>query len=631
MNLKLFTTDQLAQLAVLYQRAGEVAELSELWGAIVDPVGRILQADAVQIHVLRRAGWANLASSGSSPGASEELLGEALDREALVASGSWLAVPLAAQAGEVLAVAGLPPQDESRRRCEALVEIIQQLVSRQRESAAARRRLARLEAILEIATRLNHEREMEPLLQQIAEAAQRLLGADRASIFLWDRGTHTLVGRPALGVAEGELRIPDDAGVVGSVVQTGQPRRIERGHDERAIDRHVDSELGYRTHSLLCVPLQGRGVTRIGAFEVINKLEGDFTAEDEETLTAIAAQAASALENTQERTALVKTQRQLAEQTTADVALIGNSPPVAALRATLGRVADTELAILILGENGTGKEVVARLTHALSRRKLQPFVAVNCAAIADTLLESELFGHEKGAFTDAHETRQGKFELAAGGTLFLDEIGDLSLAGQSKLLRVLEEKIVVRVGGSTPIHTDVRVLAATNQPLPELVRQKKFREDLFFRLNVVSLEMPPLRARGDDVLLLAEHFLASFGHKAGRKVLKLSAAARQRLLAHDWPGNVRELRNLMERLAYLAPGDTIEPADLAFILFSSKPPPLVDPDLSLALATDRFQSDYIEQAIHRSHGNMSAAAERLGLHRSNLYRKMRQLEMPSGE
>ncbi|MBL9125592.1 MAG: sigma-54 factor interaction domain-containing protein, partial [Planctomycetaceae bacterium] len=206
----------------------------------------------------------------------------------------------------------------------------------------------------------------------------------------------------------------------------------------------------------------------MGAFEVINKLAGEFTADDEETLIALAAQASIALENTQERTALVKTQRQLAEQATAGVELIGTSPPIEALRATLGRVADTELAILILGENGTGKEVVARLTHALSRRKLEPFIAVNCAAISETLLESELFGHEKGAFTDAHETRQGKFELAAGGTLFLDEIGDLSLAGQSKLLRVLEEKIIVRVGGSTPIHTDVRVLAATNQPLAEL-------------------------------------------------------------------------------------------------------------------------------------------------------------------
>ena len=191
------------------------------------------------------------------------------------------------------------------------------------------------------------------------------------------------------------------------------------------------------------------------------------------------------------------------------------------------RVAGTELAVLILGENGTGKEVVAQSIHYLSRRRQQPFIAVNCAAIPDTLAESELFGHEKGAFTDARETRLGKFELAAGGTLFLDEIGDLSLSVQAKLLRVLEEKGFVRVGGSTPIHTDARVLAATNQNLAEMVRQKRFREDLYFRLDVVALEIPPLRERGDDILLLAEHFLADFCQKARRKVPRFSAVGPQ--------------------------------------------------------------------------------------------------------
>ena len=178
------------------------------------------------------------------------------------------------------------------------------------------------------------------------------------------------------------------------------------------------------------------------------------------------------------------------------VRLIGESPAIEALRSIIRRVADTDLAVLILGENGTGKEVVAQSIHYLSRRRDQPFVAVNCAAIPETLAESELFGHEKGAFTDAHEARRGKFELAAGGTLFLDEIGDLSLGGQAKLLRVMEEKVLVRVGGSTPIHTDARLLAATNQNLAEMVRAKRFREDLYFRLNVVTLDLPPLRERG---------------------------------------------------------------------------------------------------------------------------------------
>jgi Nif-specific regulatory protein len=276
--------------------------------------------------------------------------------------------------------------------------------------------------------------------------------------------------------------------------------------------------------------------------------------------------------------------------------------------------------------------VVARSIHFGSRRRKHPFIAVNCAALTETLLESELFGHEKGAFTDAHEARAGKFELAAGGTLFLDEIGDMSLSGQAKLLRVLEEKTIVRVGGSKTIHTDVRVLAATNQKLAELVRARRFREDLYFRLNVVSLELPPLRDRGEDINLLAEHFLREFSRRAGRRPPKFTAAARKRLESHTWPGNVRELRNLMERLAYLSSGDRIEPEDLAFILSpAAGTPSIIDAGLTLNDATHHFQENYIKQTIERARGNVSQAAKNLGVHRSNLYRKMRQLGMETDE
>jgi len=291
-------------------------------------------------------------------------------------------------------------------------------------------------------------------------------------------------------------------------------------------------------------------------------------------------------------------------------------------------VADTDLAVLILGENGTGKEVVAKSVHYFSNRRDKPFIAINCAAIPDTLAESELFGHEKGAFTDAHESRPGKFELAASGTLLLDEIGDLSLSCQAKLLRVLEEKVLVRVGGSVPIHTDARVVAATNQNLAEMVRRKRFREDLYFRLNVVAIELPPLRGRREDIMLLAEHFLGDFCVKARRPVPRFSAAARRRLESHAWPGNVRELRNLMERLAYLSTEDRIEAEQLAFILSPRDHLPLVtEVDQPLAEATARFQETYIKQVIEQAEGNISQAADRLGLHRSNLYRKMRQLGM----
>ena len=461
--------------------------------------------------------------------------------------------------------------------------MVHQAITSVRRRANDARRLRRLEAMLEIASQWNQTHEIEPLLTQMAEAATRLLGADRASIFLWDRPNHTLVGRPALGLPNGELRIPDDRGVVGQVIQTGQPRRVDAATEPEAIDRRVDTQLHYQTRTLLCVPLRGRSGELFGAFELINKkpnsreltAPGGFTADDEAALVELAAHAAVALENAQDRQQLLSANRQIADEAAEKVRLIGQSPAIEALRSIIRRVADTDLAVLILGENGTGKEVVAQSIHYLSRRRDQPFVAVNCAAIPETLAESELFGHEKGAFTDAREARQGKFELAAGGTLFLDEIGDLSLGSQAKLLRVLEEKVLVRVGGSTPIHTDARLLAATNQNLAEMVQAKRFREDLYFRLNVVTVDLPPLRQRGDDILLLAEHFLGDFCKRARRKTPQLTAAARKRLMEHPWPGNIRELRNLMERLAYLSTEDRIEAEELAFILSPRGQTPLV--------------------------------------------------------
>jgi DNA-binding NtrC family response regulator len=289
--------------------------------------------------------------------------------------------------------------------------------------------------------------------------------------------------------------------------------------------------------------------------------------------------------------------------------------------------------VLILGESGTGKEVVAQALHYQGPRGKNPFVAVNCAALTETLLESELFGHEKGSFTDARETRQGKFELADGGTLFLDEIGDMSLGGQAKLLRVLEQKVITRVGGSQPIPIDVRIVAATNTNLAEAVRSKKFREDLYYRLSVVTQVLPPLRDRPEDILLLAEYFLKQFCIQARRPSLQLAAESRRRLQAHSWPGNVRELRNLMERVAFLSPGERVEADDLAFILSPEREADHLMPAAGQTLkdATRDFQQTYIRLAIKRAQGNMSQAAEMLGLHRSNLYRKMRQLGMDEAD
>ncbi len=598
----------------------------------------VCSADGTAVMTLAGASregetWQRLGQIGSTETLTTDLLASALDAERSIFRDGWLVTPLESRTEypNLLAIhfrGPLPADTQSAVDvlASALREGLAGIRARRREEV----RIQRLEAILEIVSRWNQTREMEDLLVQMAEAATRLVQADRASIFLWDRAEHQLVGRPALGVANGELRIADNAGLVGRVIATGQPQRLGLADDPATVNRAVDQSLGYQTRTLLCVPLRGRDGELFGAFEVINKRAGDFNDDDELALVELATHAGVALENTQERENLLESRRKIIDEAAAGVQLVGQSPVMEALRSTIRRVAPTELAVLLLGENGTGKEVVSQSIHYQSPRRHHPFIAVNCAALTETLLENELFGHEKGAFTDAGETRPGKFELASGGTLFLDEIGDLSLGGQAKLLRVLEEKLVVRVGGSKNIHTDARVIAATNQDLAELVRQKKFREDLYFRLNVVTLMLPPLRERPSDVMPLAEHFLREFSRHAHRKTPKLSAAARQRLETHPWPGNVRELRNLMERVAYLHASDKVEAEDLAFVLSpSSTRPTLIEPETPLAEATDRFQVEHIQQAIRRAGGNMSEAAERLGLHRSNLYRKMRQLGMPA--
>lgn len=589
---------------------------------------RACEATTAAIYRPDRGQWNQRFATSSLEGFDTTLLADAVDRDQPVVNGLWGVAPLVnrSELGDCLAIKFKSPSTDL-----ALVDSLAALVGIGLENVRSRqgdmRRVRRLEAILEIAGRWNQNLEMDSLLLQMAETSTRLLESERASIFLWDRTNRILIGRPALGVDGDELRVADDQGIVGEVIQSGELRRVDES-EEDAIAREVDRQLGFHTRTLLCVPLRSADGKIVGAFEMINKRQGNFTKEDEAGLVELASHAAIALENTQHFQQVLDSKKQIAQQAAEQVQLIGESVAIEQLRNTVRRVADTDLALLVLGENGTGKEVVSQMVHYLSARRDEPFIAVNCAALTETLLESELFGHEKGAFTDAHEARQGKFELASGGTLFLDEIGDLSLAGQAKLLRVLEEKVVVRVGGSVPIPTDARVIAATNQNLAEMVNQKRFREDLFFRLNVVTLELPPLRNRVDDIMLLAEYFLVDFARKARRPPPKFTPEAITRMRQHPWPGNVRELRNLMERLAYLTQDDQINAEDLAFILSPDRDSAAaISMDLSLTDATKQFQSDYIRKHIEAAGGNMSDAARRMGLHRSNLYRKMRQLGM----
>jgi two-component system nitrogen regulation response regulator NtrX len=352
--------------------------------------------------------------------------------------------------------------------------------------------------------------------------------------------------------------------------------------------------------------------TKLGAYDFIEK-----PLSLEKTLLA----AARALDHGR----LERENRDLREQLERGQQMVGQSRLIEALRQEIAIAAPTNGRVLIHGENGSGKELVARAIHGQSARRDGPFVEVNCAAIPEELIESELFGHERGAFTGAMARRRGRFELAHGGTLFLDEVGDMSLKTQAKVLRVLEEQAFERIGGKETIRVDVRVLAASNQNLPDQIAQGRFREDLFYRLAVIPIEVPPLRQRQEDVPLLVEYFIRLFCGENAKRPKTMSVEALAYFLSYDWPGNVRELRNMVERLVIMAPGDVIGPDTL--------PPPLRPRDAAgeddnqkektLKEAREAFERAYILSELRLLDWNMTKTAQKLGIERSHLYRKLK--------
>jgi two-component system response regulator HydG len=304
--------------------------------------------------------------------------------------------------------------------------------------------------------------------------------------------------------------------------------------------------------------------------------------------------------------------------------LIGTSRSMRTVYDLIRRVAATDTTVLLSGESGTGKELVARALHEQSHRAAGRFVGINCAAMPAELLESELFGHVRGAFTDAKNGRDGLFEQANDGTLLLDEIGEMPLDMQPKLLRVLQERQVRPVGGNTSIAVTARVIAATNRDLEGEVEAKRFREDLFYRLNVVQIHIPPLRARGNDILLLAEHFVHKFASRSGKSITSISSDAQRTLLAYDWPGNVRQLENSIERAVALTRGEQIQVDDLPerVVRFNGSARAADDVDLEHVLTLDQVERRQIERAIRQHHGNKTRAAKALGIDRRTLYRKL---------
>jgi Nif-specific regulatory protein len=399
------------------------------------------------------------------------------------------------------------------------------------------------------------------------------------------------------------------------------------GDAENNESLHTDSLIAAHSRSLLCVPLIMVGRT-LGVIYLDSDVpDVRFDEGHLQLTTALAAIAAVAIQNARHIETLENENRRLIADANLEHNMVGESTAMQQVYQLISKVAGSESTVLISGESGTGKELAARAIHNNSNRSAKPFVAVNCAALAESLLESELFGHEKGAFTGALNQRKGRLEIAEGGTIFLDEIAELSPALQTKLLRVLQEREFERVGGTRSIKIDLRVIAATNQDLDAAIAKGTFRQDLFFRLNVVELKMPALRERPEDIPMLANYFAAKYAHKCVRRVSGISPDTQKLLLAYDWPGNVRELENAIERAVVMGTTDDILPEDLPESILEAK---ALDASI---LASGYHESvtnqkkQLIVDAVRKSSGNFTAAAKLLGLHPNYLHRLVRNLDL----
>jgi len=392
-------------------------------------------------------------------------------------------------------------------------------------------------------------------------------------VLLVDRGSSELFFAAACGdkaEALEKLRIREASGVAGLCLKQGEPILTNDPESTGAFNSGVDKKSGFVTRSILACPMR-RDDFLFGVFEVVNKRQGGFGESDLLVASLFANIAALAVWENKRFARCFSALAIGVAETASGSPMIGNSPAINELKGQVSRIARSDSPVLIMGESGVGKEVLAKMIWKASDRSRRVFSAVNCAAIPSTLIESELFGHEKGAFTGAHQKRAGRFEAADKGTLFLDEIGELPLEMQSKLLRVLQEMEVTRIGATKPIKVDVRIIAATNRELKEAVARKLFREDLYYRLNVLNCRIPSLRERQEDIEQLARFFIAQFNESMGRAVEGMSPALLDRLKAYRWPGNIRELRNTIERLMVLCDGTTLDAETLPVHIAAGPP------------------------------------------------------------
>jgi len=471
--------------------------------------------------------------------------------------------------------------------------------------------------------------DLDKLLQLIIESATGVVGAEAASLLLLDRTTNSLyfkVATGAKGDAVKDFKVKVGQGIAGHVAQTGQPLLIaDAGQDSRWM-REISDSIDFETRSMACVPLSIRGQT-IGVVQVINKSDqSQFTQADMTVLEEFSSLAALAIGSARNLEQVRQENLDLKKELGEKHQIIGKSMVLEKVLTDAQKLSRTKTTALIQGESGTGKELLARLIHRESPRRDKPLVVLNCAALPETLLESELFGYEKGAFTGAAGRKIGKFEAAHEGTLFLDEIGEMAPGIQAKLLRVLQEGVFYRVGGTTPITVDVRVLSATNKKLMKEVKAGKFREDLYYRLNVVQLPIPPLRERLEDVAFLVGHFLEVFKKETGLSNLTISESAMEKMSGYNWPGNIRELRNAIERAVVMGDGKSIQPEDLPITASLPKFAGL-KVGLTLEEALNEFKKEFILLNLKHTGGNRSKAAKVMDIQRTYLSRLITRYEI----
>jgi transcriptional regulator with GAF, ATPase, and Fis domain len=483
-----------------------------------------------------------------------------------------------------------------------------------------------LNVLLDFSRTLSSLHEVATLQQRVLDAIFEVAPADRAAVLLLEEGSEefsSVLGRYRHSGPEQSVQVSQT--ILNQVLHDHVAVLSNEVFEDETY-RAADSLVSPNVRSVLAAPMEAQGKL-VGVIYLDASSSGvHFDEGLLQLVLALGNIAGLAVENARNLERLSGENRRLRQELSADHGMVGESQPMRAVLEFISRVAGRESTVLIWGESGTGKELVARAIHANSGRADKPFVAINCAAITETLLESELFGHEKGAFTGAVSQKKGKLEVADGGTVFLDEVGELAVPLQAKLLRVLQEREFERVGGTRPLKVDIRLIAATNRDLKEAVRAGTFRQDLFYRLNVVSLRMPALRERREDIPLLANFFAVRFGEKVKRRVAGISAKARACLLRYEWPGNVRELENAIERAVVLGSTELILPEDLPETIVEETAAE-GEPVTALHEGLREAKKALIERAIEQAGGNYTEAAGILGVHPNHLFRLIKTLHL----